>query len=540
MSENPETPSLEEVHDEKGSHWKEDAISGFLVFLIALPLCLGISMASGFPPIAGVLSAIVGGVMVTFIGSARLTIKGPAAGLIVIALGAVGELGQGDPVMGYKRALAVGMGAAALQIIFALVRAGTLGDLMPLSVVHGMLAAIGVIIVSKQVHVALGVVPHAKEPLELLMEIPHSLSHANPGIMLIGVMSLVLLFGWPMVSKRWSRIIPAPLLVLLASVPVGIYLHLDTVHEWVFRGHSYNMGPEYLVQLPGSLMQAVTHPDFSVFFTMTSFKYVVMFALVGTIESLLSVSAVDAMDPEKHASDLDKDLLATGIGNLISAAIGGLPMISEIVRSKANIDNGAKSEWANFFHGLCLLVFVAAVPGLLQKIPLAALAAMLVYTGLRLAAPSEFLHALEVGRDQLFLFLVTFLVTLASDLLIGVAAGLLLKAAMHLVRGIPFRSLFSAPISTDREGNEVHIHVQDAAIFTNFLGLKRELKAIDEGVERVVVDLRGARVVDHTVLSKLESIGNEWPDKELVVAGLEEHQAQSIHPQSARCLPRGS
>ena len=411
---------------------KNDLTSGFFVFLIALPLCLGIAMASGFPPIAGIMTAVVGGLISTFLGSSALTIKGPAAGLIVIAIGAVTELGGGDPMTGYKRALAVGVIAALIQIVFSLFRAATLGIAMSPSVVHGMLSAIGVIIIAKQAHTMVGVKPESKGVLDLLAEIPHSLAHANPEIAAIGLLSLAILFGLPLIKKPWAKKVPAPIIVLLVTVPLGFLFDLDHSHTYSFSGHVYNLGPEYLVQLPGNVLNALTMPDFSMISSPVTWKYVMMFALVGSIESVLSVLAVDAMDPKKRASNLNKDLFAVGIGNLICGLIGGLPMISEIVRSKANIDAEARTGWSNFFHGLFLLLFVALIPGMLHRIPLAALAAMLVYTGFRLASPAEFKHVNALGKDQLFLFVVTLVTTLATDLLMGVGLGLVLKVVMHV------------------------------------------------------------------------------------------------------------
>ncbi len=515
-------------------NWKADLLSGFLVFLIALPLCLGISMASGFPPIAGVLSAIVGGMLVTFFGSARLTIKGPAAGLIVIAIGAVTELGGGDMAVGYKRALAVGMAAGVLQILLALTRAGVLGELMPSAVVHGMLAAIGVIIIAKQAHVALGVTPEGKEPLHLLAEIPHSLAILNPEVAFIGLVSMLLLFGLPLMHWKWIKRLPGPLLVLLSAVPLAAYFDLSHEHHYQMFSHDYSIGPQFLINLPGSLMGAVAHPDFSMLLTPVSIKYVIMFALVGTIESLLTVTAVDTIDPERRASDLNRDLLATGIGNTISASIGGLPMISEVVRSKANIDNGAKSSMANFFHGTFLLLSLALIPGLLQKIPLAALAAMLIYTGFRLASPKEFRHVYHIGAEQLLLFVATMVVTLASDLLVGVAAGLVLKVLLHLKNGAPLRSLFRAVVHETRSGDVLSIEVHDAAIFTNYLGLKRRLTSVDPDVRAVIVDFSNAWVVDHTVLAKLHQMAREWSDRELSLTGLDDHAPMSSHELAAR------
>ena len=516
------------------SNWKSDLTSGFLVFLIALPLCLGISMASNFPPVAGVITAIVGGVIVSFLGSARLTIKGPAAGLIVIALGAVTELGAGDPAAGYKRALAVGAVAAVLQIVLALMRAGALGSAMPSAVVHGMLAAIGVIIISKQAHVALGVKPESHEPLNLLAEIPHSLGIMNPEVALIGLAALAILFLLPYVGISWVRRIPGPMLALTIAIPLGFMFDLEHEHFYKLFSHEYHLGPEFLIQLPGSLLGAIVFPDFSMITSAVSIKYIIMFALVGSIESLLSVSAVDALDPEKRSSDLNRDLLATGIGNLIAASIGGLPMISEIVRSKANIDNGAKSHMSNFYHGTFLLLSVALIPSVLQHIPLAALAAMLIYTGFRLAAPHEFKHTYEIGPEQLLLFVSTMLVTLATDLLLGVAVGLVLKLILHVKNGVPIRSLFKAIVSEERDGERLKLKVHDAAVFTNFLGLQKRLRAVQSDVREVILDFGNCWVVDHTVLDKLDKLGTEWSDRELVITGLEDHVASSQHPLASR------
>ncbi|WP_437774346.1 SulP family inorganic anion transporter [Sorangium sp. So ce1097] len=521
------------------SPWKSDLISGFLVFLIALPLCLGIAMASGFPPIAGVLTAVVGGMVATWLGSAPLTIKGPAAGLIVIALGAVQELGGGDNAIGYRRALACIVVAAATQVAFALARAGKLGDFFPSSVVHGMLAAIGIIICSKQIHTLVGVTPTAKEPLHLLLEIPRSASRLNPEIAAIGVLSLLLLFGYPVVATRarWAQKIPAPMLVLAIALPLAHVFDLEHEHTYTLAATrtTYAIGPSFLVNLPGNLLQAIVFPDFSHVGTAASIKYIVMFSLVGSIESVLSAKAVDSLDPEKRRSDLDKDLLATGAGNLIAGLLGGLPMISEIVRSSANIGYGAKSRLSNFFHGTFLLLFVAFAPGLIHRIPLAALAAMLTFTGVRLASPKEFVKTLRIGREQLVIFATTAALCIASDLLVGVAAGILVKLLIHLINGAPLRILFRPEVEERVEGGRVVLRVKHAAVFSNYLSIRRRLARYADA-SHIEIDFAEARLVDHTVMSNLHELKSAMArqGRTLTLSGLGDHFQLSSHPLSAR------
>jgi len=514
----------------------KDFVSGFLVFLIALPLCLGIAMASGFPPVAGIMTAVVGGLVVSFLGSSRLTIKGPAAGMIVIVVGAVTELGAGDPMVGYKQALAVGVVAAVLQMVLALARTASAGAAMPTSVVHGMLAAIGVIIFAKQSHVALGVKPEAKEPLALLAELPHSIANANLEIAAIGVVSLLVLFLMPPLMKKIGKFqkLPPQLIVLVFAVSLGLYFGLDSSHYYTAFQHDYHIGPEYLVSLPGSLLDAVAFPDFSNILSPVSIKYVMMFTLVGSIESTLSVLAVDALDPAKKPSDLNRDLLAVGAGNLVSSLIGGLPMISEIVRSKANIDAGATSKFSNFFHGLFLLLFVALLPMVLHQIPLAALAAMLVFVGTRLASPSEFKHMAHLGRDQLGVFLVTMVMTLATDLLIGVAAGLVVTLVLNVARGASPRALVKADVQIDRTEDTLVLTIRGAAGFRALTVVRDNAAELADTVLTVRVDLGEATMVSHTFLERLDGIADEWPNAKLELVGLERLRSASKHPHASR------
>lgn len=516
-------------------------LSGFLVFLIALPLCLGISLASGFPPIGGIFTAIIGGLLVGPLGGSRLTIKGPAAGLIAIAAGAVEALGSGDALAGYRLTLAVIVVASVIQILFGVFKTGVLGDFFPASAIHGMLAAIGIIIISKQIHTVFGVKPEAKEPLALLSELPHTLANLNPDIAIIGLVSLAILIVLPLVKNKYIRLIPAPMLVILVAIPLGHYFDLEHEHKYLFLdGHQYSIGPKFLVTLPANMLDGITFPDFSRILTLESFKYVLMFALVGSIESILTVKAIDGLDPFKRKSNTNRDLIAVGLGNTLAGLVGGLPMISEVVRSSANVSNGAKTRWANFFHGAFLLIFVAFAPFLIHQIPLAALAAMLVFTGYRLASPKQFRQTLNIGREQLAIFLVTIIVTLMTDLLLGIAAGILTNILIHLFTGTPFKHLFKTSVEVKQEGEHtVRLTVKDAAIFSNYLGFKKYLDRVPAG-KHLVMDFARAKMIDHTFMEHLHHFEHDYvrTGGSVEIKGMDHHRAVSAHPMASRRITK--
>ncbi len=531
---------------------KEDFVAGLMVFIIALPLCLAISLASGFPPMAGIITAVVGSLLTTFISNSELTIKGPAAGLIVIVLGCIKDFGgngfadgqiTAEDVYAYRSALAVAAVASILQIVFGLFKAGILSEFFPKSAIHGMLSAIGVIIIAKQIPIALGVKTDLQEPFELLGEIPHFLTEANPAIAGIGLVSLAVLATWPWLKKRLRAVsvVPPQLVVLIVAVLIGLYFNLLHKHTYHLLGHDYELSESHLVPLPqemfGIFKQVVT-PEFGALTNWIAWKWVLMFFIIGTLESILSAKAIDAIDPWKRKTDMNRDVLAVGFANLAASLFGGLPMISEIVRSKANIDNGAKTRFADLWHGVLLLLCVSLLPSTLHLIPKAALAAMLIYTGYRLAHPSEFMHAYHVGREQFIIFVTTLLVTLWTDLLFGVAAGIGMKFFIHILNGVPMKSFFKAYLDIEpvTEGT-VKIRASESAVFSNWIPFKRQIEHIGL-VQRnnLVVDISDAKLVDHTVMEKLHEMQAEMEAEglRLEIVGLEQHQALSEHGDAAR------
>lgn len=529
---------------------KTDLLSGFLVFLIALPLCLGISLASGFPPLAGIFSAIIGSVIATSISNSELTIKGPAAGLIVIVLGCVADFG-GDGMAGgwtdsdfqaYRATLAVGLAAAILQVSLGAMRIGVIGEFFPNAVVHGMLAAIGIIIVLKQIPVALGV-DATGEPLELLREMPHFFISANPIIATIGLVSILIMFCWPVFGRSfsWLKPVPSAVLVLAVAIPLGMAADLLNQKSYYFAGREFQTGDQYLVQMPTrvfGMFSEIATPDFTALKQPKAWWWVVLFFSIGSLESLLSGKAIDRLDPYKRKSNLDRDLVAVGAANVASSLVGGLPMISEIVRSRSNIDNGAKTRFAGFWHGVFLLLCVGLIPSIVHLIPLAALASMLVYTGFRLAHPREFINVYKIGREQFGVFIVTLIAVLATDLLIGVLVGIGVNLMLYVIDGVPLRSLFKPYFEVEQgDGNLCVIRAHQSAVFSNWLPFRRKLEIVGlVNRQNVTLDLSDTLLVDHSVMEKLHEMQSVFSDEglELKLVGLERHSAKTDHEMASR------
>lgn len=493
-------------------NYSSDALSGFLVFLLALPLSLGIAGASDFPPIYGLLTAMVGGLIVSFLAGSLLTIKGPAAGLIVIVAGAVAELGHGNSELGWQLALGAVVVAGFIQILFGVVKLGKLSDFFPLSAVHGMLAAIGIIIISKQLHILVGMNPvNAEgkamvEPVELIMELKHTFANffLHKDVAIVGLVSLLIVFGWPMLPVKALKKIPSALIVLIVTIPMAMMMGIHNIPANEVTGVKA-FSP--LLEFKSGLTEIVrVNVDFNGYKqTFVFIKYVIMFALVGSLEALLTVKAIDMLDPWKRRSNTNKDLIAVGIGNVVAGIFGGLPMISEVARSSANVSNGGKTRWANFFHGFFILIFLLFAVSFSNLIPKAALAAMLIGVGWKLAHPREFGHMAKIGKDQVVVFIMTIIMTLLTDLLIGIAAGILLKIIIHLINGAPLANLFNSKVRVE---NKV-ITVKGAAVFSNFIGIKKQILKFDY-TDQIVLDVTACKLIDHTVIESLHHIKDDF------------------------------
>lgn len=509
-----------------------ELLSGFIVSLLALPLSLGIASASDFPnPLYGVLTAIIGGLIVGVFSGSRLTIKGPAAGLIVICAGSISAFGGGE--IGWQMTLGAIFVAGILQIMFGSLKLGKLSDFFPLAAVHGMLAAIGLIVISKQIHILLGVNPlNAEgkpmiEPFELIEALPatFALIQQNMNIVIVGMVSLGIAFIIPMIKMQWLKKIPIPMIVLAIAIPLGIVLHLDEQKGALL---AFNKPFMDIIQFHASFA-GLEQP-------ILFFEYVHLFSLIGSLESLLTAKAIDMIDPMKIKSDYDRDLIAVGGGNMIASLFGGLPMIAEVARSTNNVNNGAKTKWANVFHGIFLLLFMLACIPILELIPKASLAAILIVVGIKLAHPKEFIHMYKIGKEQLVIFVVTILCTLGIDLLVGIGASILTKLIINAYYSKSLIKNFAldVEINDDIEGMTI-LHIKKTAVFTNILHLKKLIYSLKDS-KHIVLEYSNAVFIDHTAMTALHQIKEDFEleGRVLEFRGMEILTPHSNHPLSAR------
>jgi MFS superfamily sulfate permease-like transporter len=520
---------------------RNNIFAGFVVSLIALPLALGLAVASGFPMVAGIVTAVVGGVLVSVFGGSHVTITGPGYGLVVVLLSAVVVLGDGNMQAGYLYALSAVIISGGVLLLFGFLRFGALSDFFPASAIQGMLSAIGVTLLLKQFYVMLGVMKPKGTILELLVNLPEllkSLALASTGQLYavgIGVISLSIMFFYSKITNRFFRLIPAPMWVVVLALSFDAYFTL-------FVGEN-PINEKLLVSLPNDMLTAVPTPDFSKWKEPLFWGIVLSITLVSSVESLLSIKAVDKLDPEKRRSNINKDMRALGVATIVSGFLGGMNVGTVISRSSVNVNNQATNRSSNFFHAVFLLLFVILFHNQLGKIPFTALAAILVYTGYKLTAPAIFVRMYQIGKEQLFVFLTTLISTLLTDLITGILIGTLATFIVHVLLNKAFwlfsRNLLKPNVLMykENETQNYYVGIIHFCTFLNFYKLKSKLDKIPQN-ERAVVDFSLCSFVDHTVQESLQNYEELFDRKggALEIIGLDIHDTDSSHPFAVRTL----
>ncbi|MEO5776593.1 MAG: SulP family inorganic anion transporter [Flavobacterium sp.] len=479
---------------------KSDFASGLVVFLVALPLCLGIALASGAPLFAGIISGVVGGLVVGYLSQSHLSVSGPAAGLTAIVLTAISDLGT------FNAFLLAGLIAGIIQLALGFIKAGSISNYFPTNVIEGMLAGIGVIIFLKQIPHAFGYDPDHEGDFGFFQpdgentfsEIFHMVNHVQPGSIIITLISLAILIAWTKVKfLKELKLVPAALI----AVVVGILLN----ELFIQTGSSLAIGSAHLVGLPvpGSFEEFASvfvAPDFSAVTNSKVWIVGITIAVVASIETLLCIEASDRMDVQKRYTDTNMELKAQGVGNIISSLLGGLPMTSVVVRTSANNNAGAKSKMSAIIHGALLLISVLAIPALLNKIPLATLAAILLLVGYKLANPKIIKHFWEKGKYQFVPFAATFIGVVFTDLLKGVALGIVISIIFvlkgNLKRAYNFRKEEYA------DGDVIHIDLAQEVSFLNKAAIKSTLSEIPEN-SRVIINAHDTVYIAHDILDLL-------------------------------------
>jgi MFS superfamily sulfate permease-like transporter len=479
------------------SHFKSDFASGLVVFLVALPLCLGIAMASGAPLFSGIISGVIGGVVVGFLSQSHISVSGPAAGLTAIVLTAITDLGAFDI---FLTAVFI---AGLFQLVLGFMKAGTISNYFPTNVIEGMLAGIGIIIIMKQLPHAFGydsdfegdqafVQSDGNNTFSFLFNV---LNYVQLGSIVVSIISLGILLAWDKISfLKKLKLIPGA----LVAVITGIVLN----ELFIKLGSSLVITKDHLVSLPipksiEDFKQIIIVPNFSGFLNPDVWVVGLTIAIVASIETLLCIEAADRMDVLKRYTNTNIELKAQGIGNIVSALLGGLPMTSVVVRSSANCSAGAKSKLSSIIHGFLLLISVVTIPFLLNKIPLATLAAVLLLVGYKLAKPVTFIHFWHKGKYQFIPFIATLLAVVFTDLLKGVALGMIISVIFILKGNLKRAYSFRKEEYVD--GDVIHIDLAQEVSFLNKAAIKQTLNSIPPN-SKVIIDAKDTIYIAHDIL----------------------------------------
>ena len=488
-------------------NWQSDLIAAVSVALIALPLSLGIALAAGAPAMSGIFSAIVGGVVTTLYRGGHISVNGPAKGVIGVILLGIALMDDGSG-KAFNYVLAAVVISGAIQMLLGLMKLGRLADIFHSSVIHGILAAIGIIIFAKQIHVALGTQSDSPSIIQNLIDAVLYLPEANPFVIIISLTGLLLLLLHSKISYRFFHFLPAPMWVIALSIPFVYAFNFFDEQTLFFLEKEYQVGPHLLLDIPNTIMDSVMFPDFSKINTIEFWTTVFSILIITSIESLAIAKAVDKIDPYKRKTDLNKDLTGIGLSTMVAGAIGGLPIIAVIIRSTVNIHNGAKTKWSNMYQGILLLLFIVLLSPIMRQVPLCAFAILLVYTGFKLASPAVFKQAYNQGTEQLIFFVATMILTLYTNLLIGLLGGLLLALVTHMLLAkvtIPqfFRMIYKSGTKLIKlPDGSFNLKIIGIANFLGILKVDKLVAQIPSGVN-VNIDLSETRLVGMTYMDYL-------------------------------------
>ena len=518
-----------------------NVFSGFVVSLIALPLGLGLAMASDAPPISGLIAAIIGGITVSVLGGSHVTITGPGNGLVGVLLIAITTLGLNNV---YAAIICSGM----LLLVLGFLRMGKLANFFPSSAIQGMLAAIGLIILGKQFHIMLGNRIIEDNSFGYLLKIPNSVlkvfSYNDTSLYFAafsGIASLGMMVFYSKLRNKFFQLIPAPMWIVLFSIGFSYYFEL-------VLNKPNPINPDYMISGIPSFQEIITQiptPNFDKITGISFWSSVFALTLISSIESLLSIKAIDKLDPEKRRSNVNRDIKALGFATIGSGFLGGLNVVTVIARSSVNVNNGGSNRSSNFSHALFLVVFIILFSSQLERIPLPALMSILVYTGYKLASPKLVQNIFSIGKEQLVIFFITLFVTLKIGIISGIASGVLTTFIIHVfVNGsatLFLKNILKPNVlmfkEEENQKDNYYVSVKHFSSFLNFFRLKNKLDSIPEDKD-VIIDFSLCDFVDHTVMENLNNYQELFSKRggHFEVIGLDMHDADSEHPFALRKL----
>ncbi|MCO5248682.1 MAG: SulP family inorganic anion transporter [Chitinophagales bacterium] len=490
---------------------RHDLMAGISVFLVALPLCLGIALASGAPLYAGIFSGIIGGLIVGILSGAKLAVSGPAAGLATIVYTAITSMGD------YRIFLLSVIIAGVFQLTLGILKFGGIVYYFPTSVIKGMLAAIGIMLIVKQFPLVLGLENFSFKEEFHFREVIQGIA---PGAVMIAFLSLLvlLIFNYPKLKHKIK--LPSSLIAVLVGVMANYVFNL--------LNNDWELHSSQLVNIPTDVFSRITFPKFSGIFNRLVWENGLVVGLIATLETLLSIEAIDKIDKEKNNTPVNRELIAQGIGNVSCGMIGALPITAVIVRGSANVDAGGKSKLSTITHGSLLLLTVTTIPFILNLIPYASLAAILIITGYNLTKPVLYKSMFALKKEQYIPFIVTIVITLIADLLIGVGIGFLV--ALYFIVHHNFKADYQLHTSQQNGQEVATIYIGNQASFLNKAKLKKILELIPAGTH-LTIDATMCPQVDYDIIEVISDFESRVKEKniQLELVGIKLNKIASLH-----------